>query len=145
MRISPPVAEKEIEEMLAECCCTRQGMPSEGVVMMCETRWDAIATLLAEWKEARAEVERLQGDRETLAADLKATNSSLLGTAKIQQDALVECAELREEVKRLRHAEERDLLAIEQGLDRDDTLGAAMRRQREEIERLREALKEESP
>ncbi len=67
--------------------------------------------------------------------------------ATVGQHSMVEAVESAIEhlakIERLKRAEERDLFAIEQGLDRDDTLGAAMRRQREEIERLREALKGE--
>jgi len=49
---------------------------------------------------------------------------------------------LREENAALRRAERRDLAQIEGALDRDDTLAAAMRRLREENERLRAELAE---
>jgi len=53
---------------------------------------------------------------------------------------MIELARLREENAALRRAERRDLAQIEGALDRDDTLAAAMRRVREENERLRAEL-----
>ena len=53
---------------------------------------------------------------------------------------MIELARLREENAALRRAERRDLAQIEGALDRDDTLAAAMRRVREENERLRADL-----
>ena len=55
---------------------------------------------------------------------------------------MIELARLREENAALRRAERRDLAQIEGALDRDDTLAAAMRRVREENERLRAELAE---
>ncbi len=65
MRISPSVAEKEVEDVLTEARRDIDEMLLDGVrthsgVTMTVRRWDAIVTLLAEWREAREEIKRLE-------------------------------------------------------------------------------------
>jgi hypothetical protein len=88
--------------------------------------------------EAKGRVSELETANEELKVRADRLRQTVAAEAVLGFEGLrKERDEARAEVERLKHREQTDLDAIANGLDRDDTLGASIRRLREENERLK--------